>query len=357
MANGNKASVIQGKWRLDRVKPDSRTDISYTRENGEVISGAIGNDLSMPGGVFGNAETWQEAGIIHAQVGGEAQVARWITKHYIFKNDGADSDFLQLRINAQLSGNAKAEDLRYARAGGVVWGRAIERTAANPTPPDQRLFEIKDGGISTATVGDLGLIEAEIPVGGGSVKITIPLKTVNEGSFAPFSESTPVIHDVPDTIDEVDVLLGGRIEADADIETAYIGLAPWISRNYNTSNALGLFGLAWESRPVPGSGSKRTEDPTARPGIAGATYACAICKCSGDAECGGGRIYTIWMGKTECNRENKAKAQQLCNHNTTFVGICDRNQKRPDGKKCTVHHHDFACSDRETEDRCINRRK
>jgi hypothetical protein len=89
----------------------------------------------------------------------------------------------------------------------------------------------------------------------------------------------------------------------------------------------------------------------------GQTFACAICKCSGDKECGGGRIHTIWMGKTECNSENKKKAQELCNHDSTFLSICDLNQKRKDGKKCSVHHHDFACSDRETEEKCANRQQ
>lgn len=120
------------------------------------------------------------------------------------------------------------------------------------------------------------------------------------------------------------------------------------SRNFNTSRANGLFSLAMTSRPEPGTGSS--------PGIAGAN-ACAICKCSGDKECGGGRIHTIWMGRTEFNRKNKAKAQQLCNHDKMFLGICDLNQKRPDGKKYMVHHHDFACSERETEERCKRRRK
>jgi hypothetical protein len=167
-----------------------------------------------------------------------------------------------------------------------------------------------------------------------------------------------MLHDVPSTVSEVDVLLGARIEADAEIETAFTGLAPWISRNFNTSNANGLFSLAWTSRPEPGAGSRPGESPAVEePGVAGATYACAICKCSGDRECGGERIHTIWMGRTECNRENKAKAQRLCNHDGTFLGICDLNQNRPDGKKCMVHHHDFACSDRETEAKCDGRRQ
>jgi hypothetical protein len=99
------------------------------------------------------------------------------------------------------------------------------------------------------------------------------------------------------------------------------------------------------------------EEEGEAPGIRGRTYACAICKCSGDPECGGGRIHTIWMGATDCNRENKKKAQDLCNHDSTFLSICDLNQNRPDGKKCMVHHHDFACSDRETKEKCENRRQ
>jgi hypothetical protein len=63
------------------------------------------------------------------------------------------------------------------------------------------------------------------------------------------------------------------------------------------------------------------------------------------------------MGATNCNRENKAKAQKMCNHDSTFLSICDLDQNRPDGKKCMVHHHDFACSEKETKKRCDNRRQ
>ena len=245
---------LQGRWRLDSVQPSEALEVDFTRENGSTLSFPIGNDPGASGGVFGKAKTWQETGFVHQQVGGQAQVARWITKHYIFKNDGGGRDFLQLRVDGQLSGNAKAEDLEYARAGAAVWGRVIPRTAANPTPPGSQLFTIKDGGISAATVGDLGVIEVEIPLGetGGSATITIPLKKVDEGDFAPFSGSRNLLHDVPSTVDEVDVFLGVRIEADAAIETAFTGLAPWISRNFNTSWANGLFTLGWTSRPEPG---------------------------------------------------------------------------------------------------------
>ncbi|MCC7576584.1 MAG: DUF4157 domain-containing protein [Methanomethylovorans sp.] len=343
---------IQRKWRLDSITPKSAIIIQYTSGNASQKSLVFGN------GVYGEVYTWQEQGFIHQQEGGRAHISRWVTWYYIFRNDGADNDFLWLGPTGQFGGIAKAEDLDYARGAAIVWSRITERSADNPTPPSQPLFQTGGGGISAATVGDLGLIEAEIPIGeSGSVKLTLPLTKVDEGDFAPFSDSEHVTHSVPATMDEVDVMMGARIEADADIETAFFGISPLISQNVNYSKSIANFWLDWESRPAPGSGSQRSPATEASPGIAGATYACAICKCSGDKECGGGRIHTIWMGKTECNRENKAKAQQLCNHDRTFLSICDLSQKRPDGKKCSVHHHDFACSDRETEERCAKRRQ
>ena len=260
--------VVQRVWRLDRVSPAESVETNYSRGNGSVLSFPIGVDTGDTGALVGRANTWQETGFVHQQVGGRAQLAHWLTKHYIFKSDGTDRDFLQLRADGQFAGNAKAEDLEYARAGAVVWGRIIKRTAANPTPPDEELMTIKDGGISAATVGDLGVIEAEIPIGKGSATITIPLKKVDEGDFAPFSGSRNVLHDVPGTYTEVDVLLGVRIEADAEIETAFTGLAPWISRNWNTARANGLFKLQWESRTAPGA-PPPPAPKTTDPGIAG----------------------------------------------------------------------------------------
>ena len=343
---------IQGKWRLDAITSKSAIIMQDTSGNASQKSLVFGN------GVYGEVNTWQEQGFIHQQEGGRAQVSRWVTWYYIFRNDGADNDFLWLEPTGQFGGNAKAEDLDYARGAAIVWSRITERSADNPTPPSQPLFQIGGGGISAATVGDLGLIEAEIPIGeSSSFKLTLPLTKVDEGDFAPFSDSEHVTHSVPGTVDEVDVMVGARIETDADIETAFFGISPLISQNVNYSKSIANFWLDWESRPAPGSGSQRSPPVETSPGIAGATYACAICKCSGDKECGGGRIHTIWMGKTECNRENKAKAQRLCNHDRTFLSICDLNQKRPDGKKCSVHHHDFACNERETEEKCTKRRQ
>jgi hypothetical protein len=59
------------------------------------------------------------------------------------------------------------------------------------------------------------------------------------------------VHDVPNGVDEVDVLIGVRVEADAAIETAIFGLAPWLSRNYNTAWATARAWLNWMSRPTP----------------------------------------------------------------------------------------------------------
>jgi hypothetical protein len=356
--------VVRGKWRLDRAMPAVGTEIEDSEDNGDTTSTTIG---ARPGSVYGDlsvsAITKQTQGYVKQKVGGRAQIARWMTTHFVFKNDGADQDFLQLKMFAQFGGNAKAEDLKYARAASVVWGGSVERTAANPTPSGKDLFQIKGGAISAATVGDLGEIEADISLGDkGSVKITIPLKKVEEGTFAPYADSVQPIHDVPPTVSEVDVQLGARVEADAEIRDDWFGIAPWISRNWNKAFANGIYLLNWESRPAPGARAvpaPETHESDRGAGVQplGATYACAICKCQGDKECGGGRIHTIWMGKTECNRKNKAEAQRLCNHDRTFLNICDLDQKRKDGKKCSVHHHDFACGDRETEQKCINRRQ
>jgi Domain of unknown function (DUF4157) len=234
---------VQGKWRLDRIIPREGLEGSREREHGRAVSYPFGK------GVYGSTLAWQEMGWVYMEVGGQAQVARWITMQYVFRNDGSDSDFLQLVASGQLFGNAKAEDKDHARAGAVVWGTIIERTAANPTPPERALFEpIEDGGISAATVGDLGVIEAEIPLGEkGSVSITIPLKKVEQGDAVAFSGSTQPVHDVPSAVDEVDVFLGARIEADAAIVSTLVGLPG--DKNY--SSAVASFDLDFESRPAP----------------------------------------------------------------------------------------------------------
>lgn len=250
---------LQGKWRLDRVTPDDQVEIAFTRGHASTFSVALGSSRDTTGLATGSAKTWQETGFIHQKEGGEAQIAHWMTKHYIFKNDGADNDFLQIRTVGEVVGNAKAEDLRYARATAVVWGRVTERTAANPTPPSKPMFDLEKGGVSAATVGDLGEIEIDIPIGeDGSAKITLKLTKVDEGEFAPFSGSQHSVHDSPATVGEVDVMLGARISAEGDIQTAFTGLAPWISRNWNTARAAANFDLIFESRPAPGAAGAGT---------------------------------------------------------------------------------------------------
>lgn len=242
--------VIQRKWTLDRMEYGTGTEIKMTEENGRATAVSYPNGTTSA--VGSDATTWQEQGLVKQKVGGKAQTAHWRTHHFIFKNDGKDADFLELKAVGQYAGNAKAEDLYYARAASVVWGRIIERTAANPTPPGKDLFEIKNGAVSAATIGDLGVIEIEHPVGDGNVKVTIPLKKVSEGTLMPYSGSIQKIYDASNSIDEVDVFMGARVEADAEIRDDWWGITPWISRNYNYSEALGAFGLLnWESRPAP----------------------------------------------------------------------------------------------------------
>lgn len=269
--------LVQGRWRLDSIRPFSGIDAQTLEGHASAIV-SINNDASqLSSDVYAGAFSHQEQGFVHQKEGGAAQVADWAVKHYVFKNDGADDDLLELHAVGQLGGDAKAEDLRYARGGAVVWGSVIERTQADPTPPDQRLFVIEDGGISAATVGSLGEIEADIPFGErGNINIKIPLKKVDEGEFVPFSDSTVNLHTVPSTVAEVDVLLGARVEADADIETAFTGLSPLISTNHNDAQVNGRFKLIWNSRPAP-SGAADVQ-PLAR------KWGCTHVKC--DLVCG-----------------------------------------------------------------------
>lgn len=60
---------LQGKWRLDSITQRDNSEIEYTDGNGKVFS--IAADLVTGSTVFGKADTWQETGIIHQQVGGK----------------------------------------------------------------------------------------------------------------------------------------------------------------------------------------------------------------------------------------------------------------------------------------------
>lgn len=246
---------LQGRWRLDQMVHESHEEPSILHGNADV------GGLTVGGVVQSTVRTWQETGFVHQKVGGSGQTARWGRTRYIFRNDGLDTDFLQLRPQMAIAGRAKAEDLYFARSGAVGWGRVTERTATNPTPPDRQLFApVKGGGVSAATVGDLGTIDAEIPVFGGTVHVTIPLRMVEEGEPAPYSDSATPIIEIPSSVDEVEVVLGGRTSADADIQTAYFGVAPWLSRNFNNASAFVNYFLAFDNRAAPTP--RRTETTT-----------------------------------------------------------------------------------------------
>lgn len=336
------AGTVQRKWRLDRTAPATGVEMDYTEDNGDTSNQALGTKPGDSGGILsGSAVTKQTQGWIKQKVGGKAQIASWLTTHYIFKNDGADQDFLQLKIFGQFGGNAKAEDLKYARAAAVVWGSSIERSASNPTPGGKDLFQLKGGAISAATVGDLGEIEADISLGErGSVKITIPLKKVDEGTFAPFSNSIQALHDVPASVGEVDVQLGVRIEADAEIRDDLWGIAPWISRNWNKALANGLYTLGWASRAAPGAGgvaSPKAEDGrTADAEALKQVTASGRCKCVGDDSCGGGKIYNVcYHTQKDCKKAQK-DLDDYCNNNEEMKKKCAR-------PKCYYRHSDPTC--------------
>jgi hypothetical protein len=325
--------ALQARWTLDRVTPVYRVDANNHDENGETtllhsVGGASGQ-------VTGEANTWQTTGFVHQHVGGQAQLAQWVTSQFVFRNDGTSDDTLDLTAIGRLAGNAKAEDNHYARAGSIVWGHITQRTPANPTPSGRPLFEIHDGGISTGVVNDLGQIDADIPFGeGGNVHITIPLRYVSEGARVNFSESELRPQTVAGSISEVDVLLGARIEADADIETEFFGVAPWISRNYNVSRAMGAYELRWGNRPAPRA---VTPPPGAEPGVGpAAAYRCdARCQenCNGEAT-----RYLDGTSSQNCGvatRDAKSKAARGCY--PRHCSCHDTDGFRGKGTQCENH--------------------
>jgi len=244
------APRVQGKWRMDSMKVFPNMGINYTDDHGYV------DYVSGVGMVYGSASAKQKTGFVHSQVGGKAQIGHSTMTRYIFKNDGKDNDFLQVLTHASVNGNAKADTKFYGQSAAAVWGEVAERTASNPTPERKLLFEplkaVQGGGLSAATVGDLGTVDAEIPIGEGSISINIPLKKVEEGNFAPFSVPLDATHESPGGISEVEVMVGAYMSAAADIETNVFGLAPWLfGSNENHGLAAGMFQVNWESRTAP----------------------------------------------------------------------------------------------------------
>ncbi len=345
--------LVQGAWIFKGEVTNSNPIIGMSqRGHASVLA------LPISHGVFGKASAWQVAS--WTIEGGNAHLVMRRDTRYTFEHTGTDNNLLTLRGEANIFGGAEADDLHYAQAEAVVVGNKAVRTVANPAPVQTSLFPpIKDGGRSEAKKSSIGEVDVSLPVGDGTVDVHIPLTKTDEGELAPLGESHPVNWDEPGggIWKSVDVYLVAYMEATADIESAVM----WdLAGDVNWAKANADYKLRWEERPIPAPTPPPgtvVPEPETQPGMAGVTYACAICKCSGDKECGGGRIHTIWMGKTECNRENKKKAQKLCNHDTTFLSICDLDQNRKDGKKCSVHHHDFACSDSETEKKCLKRRQ
>jgi hypothetical protein len=217
-------------------------------------NGAAG-PVFFPRGVYGQAITWQTPEppeVAWCIDGGTAAVSATKSTQYTFQHDGADNDFLELTISAEISGGAKAEDLHYAKSGAVVAGLIKVRTPANPTPPAVELFRIDDGGKSSAEVSTVADIDVTVPID-GTIRVKIPLKAVSEGSLSPFSETLvpPRSHDVAgstgaETI--VDLYLGAYVEVAADIETNC-----WIDigGDVNWGRAMGRWDVTWRGRAAP----------------------------------------------------------------------------------------------------------
>jgi hypothetical protein len=249
------APQVQGKWRLDSVTPGVG---GYPKTDGHAATQKLAIDAGLLGITNTIASTWQETGFIHQKEGGEAQVSNWLTKHFVFKHEGEDHDQLQLKLDAELSGSAKSDDLFHARASSVVWGTISERTQANPAD-DKDLFTIKNGGLSASKPADLADVEVEMPFPkGGKTTLKFKLHTVDEGRPAQFDDGAHQLYNVPPNVDHVDVFIVARSSADAFIQTELTGLAPWISRNWNYSSAHNSFSLDFNSVPV-GDSSAATQ--------------------------------------------------------------------------------------------------
>ncbi len=251
------APLVQGTWSLEG-KTDFTGGDKNESGNGWVIP------MPLPTGVSGYVKTWQSKPSMQWCIdGGTASLSLWKTTQYTFKHDGRDTNFLELTVTGDLSGGAKAEDLHYAKSGATVVGLVKVRTPTAPTPPPTKLFDIEDGGKSSAKVGTIADIEATIPID-GTVTVKIPLKAAAEGELADFSEglTPPRSQDVAGVVGSetiVDLYLGARVEVAADVESTCIPE----EMDKNWAHAKGTYSLLrWRDRAAPAA------VPPAAPGAA-----------------------------------------------------------------------------------------
>jgi hypothetical protein len=205
--------------------------------------------------VSGDTVTWQSKPRWQWCVdGGTAALQNWRSVQYTFTHDGADNDFLELTMSGSLFGTAKAEDLHYGKSGAAVVGLIKVRTPSDPTPPSTKLFDISDGGKSSANVSSVADIELTIPVN-GTARVKIPLKVASEGELSSFSETLtpPLSHDVAGRIGAqtiVDLYLGAEVEMAADVEST-CGLLEGSFDDVNRANAWANWSVTWRNRAAP----------------------------------------------------------------------------------------------------------
>ncbi len=253
-------NMLQRAWSLD-------SSLDATGQGGSTSGNGTLTRIFNPRGVFGRAYTWQSKPRWQWCIdGGTASLNLWKTTQYTFKHDGRDTNILELTVSGDLSGGAKAEDLHYAKSGATVVGLVKVRTPTAPTPSPTKLFDIEDGGKSSANVGTIADIEATIPID-GTVTVKIPLKAAAEGELADFSEglTPPRSQDVAGVVGSetiVDLYLGARVEAAADVEST-CSLLEGSFDDVNWSNATGTYNLIrWRDRAAPAA------VPPAAPGAA-----------------------------------------------------------------------------------------
>lgn len=260
------APVVQRAW-SQGGSTDTTGGSAWTSGNGDIDSRFLTH------GVFASAEAWQTKKRWEWCIdGGTASVSKWKATQYTFRHDGTDNDFLEVTIAGDLSGNAKAQDLHFAKSGAVVIGLVKVRTPSSPTPTSTELFRIKDGGKSAANVSTVADIELTIPID-GSVTVRIPLTAVSEGVLSAYSEAVtpPVSQNVSGSIGSetiVDLYLAARVEATADIESTCVPENP---TDINSANGIATYRLVrWADRAAPATVSP-TPSATGTPGATGST--------------------------------------------------------------------------------------
>jgi hypothetical protein len=272
-------SIIQGAWNSptdsSRQWTDQHVDPSgrFWTLLGRYHRARVDYARFRTKGVQGRVETRQLPQDITR--GGTASLKMWKYTRYTFNHQGSDNNILELTISGNLSGQAKAEDCHYARAGAAIFGLLKIRTPSNRSPAGTPVFPTSgrgrgsEGGESACTRVPGGEFEVIIPINGGQARLRIPLTYHREGQLADFSRSVPfVTHDVSGISDGwpiVEVYLGASLEIAADIESGIADIA-W---DRNWARATADYNLSWREIVLPPSTPQGRSEVSGTPGEGG----------------------------------------------------------------------------------------